>query len=537
VGWARLMKLLAAPTFAGWGLVVLVLATLLVGLAGIDLHDSTEPREAGVAAGMLQDQDFLLPKLNGQPFLEKPPLSYWMQAASISLFGYNNVSPRLPSVLAALLCLLIVFRHASRLLNSQVAGAMAALLLLTMGSFWLHGREAGQDALLALGVTLCLLSFHHARRSGGKVSGWSGYVLGLAIATTAKGVVGLALPAVTILAFLLVEAFAMEKRLVARHFVTPALLAVVALLPLGVWLCMLYWRHGGSFVSEIIWTNSVGRFAGDYARGSHAEPVYFYVMNLPQVFLPWTAIVVVAIWQLRKRWRTDPDIAFYLCWLVAPFVLLSLSAGKRMSYLLSLYPAAAMIVTCYLWQATVPRADRTLRAITMLQAVIITGVAIALLAALRHLLPPAVLAVAAVAAAGAVFGLWRAAWRARPANFVAMAVVVMCGAYFGYATWVLPDRVNRDSLRRIFDELPRADLKPGAVVLVNPSERVSGAARYYLRGPVHSVATPEALAALWQDRADALALIDARDAGNAGFVVRRQFNHGANTYLIIGRKP
>ena len=93
------MKLLAAPTFAGWGLVVLVLATLLVGLAGIDLHDSTEPREAGVAAGMLQDQDFLLPKLNGQPFLEKPPLSYWMQVASPA-FGVGGLAlpaGRIPS--------------------------------------------------------------------------------------------------------------------------------------------------------------------------------------------------------------------------------------------------------------------------------------------------------------------------------------------------------------------------------------------------------------------------------------------------------
>ena len=66
--------------FAFLALLLLALAILPAGLPRLDLYESTEPREAGVSAGMLQDNDYLLPRLNGQPFLEKPPLSYWLQS-------------------------------------------------------------------------------------------------------------------------------------------------------------------------------------------------------------------------------------------------------------------------------------------------------------------------------------------------------------------------------------------------------------------------------------------------------------------------
>ena len=87
----------------GWlrpGLVLLLLTCLLTfsGLNRLDLRESTEPREAGIAADMLQQGQFLVPTLNGRPFLEKPPLSYWLQGAAIRLFGYEAFAPRLPSV-------------------------------------------------------------------------------------------------------------------------------------------------------------------------------------------------------------------------------------------------------------------------------------------------------------------------------------------------------------------------------------------------------------------------------------------------------
>ena len=84
-----------------WRVLAVLCGVLLLGTLNCsDLSGSTEPREAGVAAEMLQSGDFLLPSLNGEPFLEKPPLSYWLQAASIDAFGYQALAPRLPSALA-----------------------------------------------------------------------------------------------------------------------------------------------------------------------------------------------------------------------------------------------------------------------------------------------------------------------------------------------------------------------------------------------------------------------------------------------------
>ncbi|MCB1933608.1 MAG: hypothetical protein KDI45_14215, partial [Candidatus Accumulibacter sp.] len=73
------------PTWVRPGLLIALFACVLVlgGLNRFDLRESVEPREAGVAADMLLSQQFLVPTLNGRPFLEKPPLSYWLQAASM----------------------------------------------------------------------------------------------------------------------------------------------------------------------------------------------------------------------------------------------------------------------------------------------------------------------------------------------------------------------------------------------------------------------------------------------------------------------
>ncbi|TLY60174.1 MAG: hypothetical protein E6K51_00655, partial [Gammaproteobacteria bacterium] len=83
-------------------LIVLALAPLWVtGMFGRGLWTPDEPREADIAWRMSRQSDRTLPQLAGTPFLEKPPLSYWMSGAAISLFGDSAAAERAPNLLYA----------------------------------------------------------------------------------------------------------------------------------------------------------------------------------------------------------------------------------------------------------------------------------------------------------------------------------------------------------------------------------------------------------------------------------------------------
>jgi 4-amino-4-deoxy-L-arabinose transferase-like glycosyltransferase len=330
--------------------VLLLLATLLflTALNSYQLRSSTEPRVAGIAAEVLIDNDWVTPKLNGSPFLEKPPLSIWLDALGIKVFGTTSLAVRLASACAGILTALIVFTTLLRLQKGNTAAWLAGLLLITMAQFWSNVRQVGEDALLTLGVTLCLLMFLQAQIRPA-FGAWLLFALGLAIATLSKGVLGLALPGAVIFAFLLSQTL-ITKRFVLGEWLRPAAAALLGLIPLLVWLWLLYQRNGSNAVAEVLWANSVGRFGGEFENNGHFEPFYYYLSKLPEVFLPWNILVFLGLWQLLKRAKTELQALFFCCWLLAPFALLSLSSGKRMVYLLALYPAAAVIAAGYCLQ-------------------------------------------------------------------------------------------------------------------------------------------------------------------------------------------
>src|SRR5215467_13360892 len=85
-------------------LIALALAPLwLVGMYHRALWTPDEPREADIAWRMSLQSDRTLPQLAGAPFLEKPPLSYWMSATALTVFGDSADGARVPNLLYALI--------------------------------------------------------------------------------------------------------------------------------------------------------------------------------------------------------------------------------------------------------------------------------------------------------------------------------------------------------------------------------------------------------------------------------------------------
>lgn len=328
-----------------------LLAALLFffALGNHQLQGSTEARVAGIAMQMHLDNDWVTPRLFGEPFLEKPPLSLWLDAGAIRVFGGTPWAVRLASALAGLFTVMTLYALLRQLGRPKMIAWTAGMLLATMASYWSNVRGVGEDALLALGVTLALLAFFEGQRPGQRRPNLSNallFTLGIAIATLSKGVLGLAMPGVVIFAYLLAESL-IDRRVTLSKWLRPGLLTMLGLIPLLLWLAVLYQRGGGQALAEVLLTNSVGRFSGSFVEAGHYEPFYYYLTKLPQAFLPWNILVYLGLWHFRKSLVANRYLLFFTLWILAQFVMLTLASSKRTVYLMSMTPAAAVIAAEY----------------------------------------------------------------------------------------------------------------------------------------------------------------------------------------------
>ena len=476
-------------SFMAATLFLLAAVLFLTALNSYQLRGSTEPRVAGIAAEVLLDNDWVTPKLNGSPFLEKPPLSIWLDAAGIKLFGAIPLAVRLASALAGIATALIVFWQLIALQKTPTTAWLAGLLLITMAQFWSNVRQVGEDALLTLGVTICLLAFINAQTRRSSFY-WLLFALGLAIATLSKGILGLALPGAVIFAYLLSNTL-IEKKLTLAAWLRPAAAAVIGLIPLAIWLWFLYQRNGGSAVAEVLWANSVGRFGGEFENNGHFEPIYYYLLKLPEVFQPWTILVFLGLWQQLKRAKFDRHALFLCCWLVAPFLLLSLSSGKRMVYLLALYPAAAIIAAAYCIQLLQLVKDKTRSPFAN--------------TLYRH---HKTLAVGAIALIG-------------------------IGLLYRAAIWE-PKQDRKESLLPVMAELTALLQAGRQVVLYQPTERLAGAAVFYTGRIVPELDNSTALQAFLAADAGNIAIVQSGTTVDATHIVY-QIEVGKRGYVFLAR--
>ena len=469
-----------------------LLASLLffAALDSYQLRGSTELRVAGIAAGAVIDRDWVTPRLNGDPFLEKPPLSIWLDAIGIQLLGTTPLAVRFASALAGLCTALAVFWQLRRLQRPAATAWLAGLSLITMAQFWNNVRQVGEDALLTMGVAVCLLGYLEAQVRRSPV-GWILFAAGLALATLSKGVLGLALPGAAISAYL-VASTVLERRLVFADWLRSAGVAAIGLIPLLIWLYFLHRAHGFEAVAEVLWSNSVGRFGGEFANNGHFEPFHYYLLKLPEAFLPWNILVYLGLWHQLKRARQDRYALLLCCWLLAPFALLTLSSGKRMVYLLALYPAAAIIAAEYCRH---------------LVALLERKSTVSQTAAVLH----------------------------RHHRAVALLLILLCSAGYLYkaAIWE-PRQDAKESVLPTMNELNRLLLEGRQVVLYAPTERLAGAVVFYTGRTLPELDKPAELQAFLASDPGHVALTQS-DAAPAGLQVTHSQRIGKRGYVFLSQ--
>src|SRR3989441_7249602 len=174
---------------------VLLLAAVLAlgfGLGGYPLFDPDEGRNAEVAREMAASNDYVLPHLDGLPYLDKPIVYFASAAAVMEVLGPTETAARLPAYLFTLATLIIVVWFVRRRWGTD-AGWLAALALATMPLVLAYARTTIMDSALAFCTTLAILAFWDER----PVLAWAAIGLG----SITKGPVAILVPLITLIPY------------------------------------------------------------------------------------------------------------------------------------------------------------------------------------------------------------------------------------------------------------------------------------------------------------------------------------------------
>jgi 4-amino-4-deoxy-L-arabinose transferase-like glycosyltransferase len=464
-------------------LLVFALALLALSVLGLDLSGRDSPRVAGIAREMAISSDYLIPRLNGEDFLEYPSVGYWPIALSLSMSQHPpDFLAFLPMVLLGTGTVLITYLIGKTLAGER-PGLIAGFILSTMPAFITYHRHFRVDPALLFFITLSLYGFVASYQESGERFRLTGlFYLGMAGAFLSKGIIGVATPLGTVVLFLIIKK---DLRAMRKLFLRPEVF--LFLLPVALWIVGVWRLEGPDIIKEVM-RQSLFRFLSPSA--DHAKPFYYYFSRVFVTPLPWTLLLVVLLW---CRWGPAPSrkpllyvtlFKFAFAWSLVVFVGLSLSSAKRTLYLGPIYPAFALLGALG-W-------DR-----------------------LREQFP-------------------------KVKHSEAYALIVVFFVYIGIYLLAITPMESKESLRTAFKAVSSQQTN-GPIYLVNPSETARGAAVFYLGERIPVLNGQDLLSGRFDDRPGTMLLIDSDSSGkklfpnlrSKGYRLLLQKNYGKTAGVYI----
>lgn len=329
---------LSPPRRGALLLLLIMPALLLYPCLSFHLFEPDEGRYAEIPREMLTRGEWVVPILQGQPYLDKPPLLYWLVMASYKIFGVHDWSARLVPALALHACIVLTYLLGRKLLGERAA-FWGALLLAVAPGFVSVGRLLVLDGLLALWVWLSVLAAFAALQA--ERLRWSWWLL--AAAACGLGV----LTKGPIAVVLLVPPLWGYRRLGGRQAAVDwrALTAftgvvLVVNVPWYVGVCL----RAPEFAGYFFWKHNVLRFLTPF---DHLEPVWYYAPLLlagllPATLLAWPFVRYLGSGDRQVAETRCPELGFLLLtggWCVLFF---SLSGSKLPTYILPAFPPLAL---------------------------------------------------------------------------------------------------------------------------------------------------------------------------------------------------
>lgn len=310
--------------------------------AYLPITDSVESNYALTAVTMLHHDSWLSPMIYDQVWYDKPPLTYWALMITYKIFGINDFASRLPASLIASASVSLMYYLVAKIKGSIKVALASAILLMTCLQFWYISHAVATDGFLFF-FSLATFAYAYLGITKADSSAMIKAYLAAGLAVLTKGPIGLLLPGLIILLFLI------SQGLMKKATDSPRLTQQVKTCfnPLGIllfliiaspWYLAMYIAHGQDFINGFLGLQNMGRAM--VAEHPKFNVWYYYLVLTPLALLPWTPLVISRL--KNFQWRDSFDF-FSALWALVIILFYSLVATKYPTYTM---PA---LIPCIIW--------------------------------------------------------------------------------------------------------------------------------------------------------------------------------------------
>ncbi|MFZ3245088.1 MAG: glycosyltransferase family 39 protein [Candidatus Acidiferrales bacterium] len=361
-------------------------AGIYIGMSGWPpLLDSSDAGHAEAAREMLQSHNWVILHIDGIRYLEKPPLQFWLVAASYALFGVTAFATRFPLALAVVGLVLMVYFFARRWFGER-AGFYAGLVMCASPGVFLFTRIMIPEAIYALFFTATFYLFLRAWQ--GTISprkGYWGAAALIALAVLTRSLIGFVFPVGIIFCFLLAtDGLKQWRRL---PLISSAIVFLLLALPWHIAALFsgrgffggFFWFY---FINEQIFRALGWRYPADY----EAVPLWLWLTEHIVWFFPWIVFLPAAIDEIPRfrDWRKQLDergqaLVLLTVWILFIFLFFPWTKSRMEYYSFSAWPAFAILLGLGLERAEaraarwLPRAQAVLASIGVLIAAVLAA--------------------------------------------------------------------------------------------------------------------------------------------------------------------
>ena len=312
-----------------------------------------ESRNACNAIEMLHNGNCIVTCYDGKPDLwnTKPPLLIWMQAASMKLFGTNELALRLPSAIAGLLTILLIVLFVSRYYKNYYWGLLSGMILATMGGYIRYHitRTGDYDGLLSLFTTLSVLAFllwmEHPEKKRYIYITATGFMFAI-LTKSAQGII--------IAAPMLLLVVTSKNRRVFPSNKHLYIAAIACLLPVTVFVVLREWMSPG-YIQAALYNDITGRYFS-VIEGHEGDTFYFLriLFSFGAYFWIWLLLAAPPFIMVSTEKSQNKTLIFRLFLIALIFLLIaSFSKTKGPQYIVSLYPLIALICGYVVYSAAI----------------------------------------------------------------------------------------------------------------------------------------------------------------------------------------
>ena len=327
---------------------VVFLLLVLIAIRGIinyllPLMDKTEARYAEIARIMVETNNWILLQIDYNiPFWAKPPLSTWLTAISIKLFGLYEFYIRLPYLITTIIIVLFISRY-DKIENKIFF--LTPLILLLMPEFYLHAGVVSTDTILNFSIILVMLSFWEAVGKKSGLKWWYGFFIGIGLGLLSKGPIILILTLPPIFIWLLVYKEELKK-LKKIPILSGLSLTFLISFP---WYYFTELKSPG-FIDYFIYGEHFRRFfdsgwKGDLYGFAKQQPYGIIWLFSTMAIFPWSLLIITRIRKIIEEAYKNKWVCFLVCWMLFTPVFFTFSSSLIHTYTLPIAVPAALLVT------------------------------------------------------------------------------------------------------------------------------------------------------------------------------------------------